>query len=173
MRITVNVEGKRYDIEIDQLPFEDTIDRVIVNGKPVDITVASDWLMQFSKCLIVGSRSYQVEFELDNLKLPQRVLALGRSIDVSVDFPGKGKLNHPELTGLWGEDNQVRAPLPGKIVGVRVEPGQEVEAGELLCLLEAMKMENELASPRATSVKEVLVREGDSVESGQVLITLE
>jgi acetyl-CoA/propionyl-CoA carboxylase biotin carboxyl carrier protein len=58
-------------------------------------------------------------------------------------------------------------------VGVRVEPGQEVEAGELLCLLEAMKMENELASPRATSVKEVLVREGDSVESGQVLITLE
>jgi len=173
MRITVHVEDKRYDVDIEQLSFQDTIDRVVVNGKPVDVAISADWLKQFSKCLIVGDRSYQIELELDRHGIPSRVWAVGQAVDVTVDFPGKGKLKRPQMTGVWGEGDQVRAPLPGKIIGVRVRPGQMVRPGDLLCLLEAMKMENELRSPRNGRVREVLVREGDSVELDQVLITLE
>jgi biotin carboxyl carrier protein len=173
MRITVHVEGKRFDIDIEQLPFQDTIDKVVVNGRPVDIGVSPGWPRQFSKNLIIGDHSYQVEFELDHQQLPRRVSAVGQAVDVTLDFPGKGKLRRPEMTGLWGESNQVRAPLPGRIIAVRVRSGQKVMAGELVCKLEAMKMENELVSPREGTVKEVLVSEGDSVELDQVLISLE
>lgn len=173
MRITVHVEGKRYDIDIEQLPHQQTIEKVVVNGEEVDIAIAPDWLKQFSKCLIVGDRSYQVELELDQQELPRTVWAVGQSVDVTVDFPGKGKLKRPEMTGMWGEGDQVRAPLPGKVIAMRVKVGQRVKAGDLVCLLEAMKMENELFSPRNGKVKEILANEGDSVELDQVLVTLE
>ncbi|HDS30647.1 MAG TPA: biotin/lipoyl-binding protein, partial [Firmicutes bacterium] len=169
MRITVYVGEKRFDVDIEQLPFQDTIDRVVVNGKPLDIAVVSDWINLFSKNLIIGGRSYQVEFEQDKHQLPSRVYMLGHAVDVKLDFPGKGKLRRPEMTGLWGEDSQVRAPLPGRIIAVKVSPGQEVRAGELVCRLEAMKMENELASPRDGVIKEVLVSEGENVELDQVV----
>jgi len=173
MRITVHVGDKRYEIDIEKLPFQDTIDRVTVDGKPVEVAVSPDWLEQFSKCLIIGGKSYQVEFELDSNALPCVVWAVGQSVDVAVDFPGKGKLRRPEMTGLRGEGDQVRAPLPGKVVGVRVKPGQTVRTGDILCLLEAMKMENELLSPRDGKIREVLVQEGETVELDQILITLE
>jgi len=98
---------------------------------------------------------------------------MGRSVDVSVDFPGKGKLNKREMIGPWGESNLIKAVLPGKIIGVRVTPGQRVKEGEMLCLLEAMKMENEIVSPRAGKIKEVLVKEGEKVLADQVLVILE
>ena len=90
---------------------------------------------------------------------------------MKVDFPGKGKLR-PEMTGLWGEGDQVRALLPGKVIGIRVSVGQKVNAGDVLVLLEAMKMENELTSPRDGIVREISVAEGESVELDQVLVTL-
>jgi pyruvate carboxylase subunit B len=56
---------------------------------------------------------------------------------------------------------------------VKVVEGQEVAAGNILVLLEAMKMENELHSPRDGKIREILVKEGDGVELDQVLINLE
>ncbi len=173
MRITVHIEGKRYDIDIEQLPFNDTIDRLVVNGKPVEISVSPDWPKQFSKNLIIGNHSFQVEFELDGRELPRRVWAVGQAVDVTVDFPGKGKLKRSESTGIWGDDDLIRAPLPGKVIGVPVVPGQVVKAGDVLCKLEAMKMENELTCPRDGVIKEVRVKEGESVKLDEVLITLE
>jgi len=172
MRINVHVEDTDYVIELQKLPHQDTIDRVIVNGKEMEIAMSPDWLRQFTKNLIVDNRSYQVEFELDQQELPKTVWAVGQAVDVRLDFPGKGKLKRPEMTGLWGEGDQVRAPLPGKVIGIRVEEGREVRAGDLLCLLEAMKMENELRSPRDGKINEILVSKGESVELDQVLITL-
>jgi biotin carboxyl carrier protein len=173
MRITVHVADRSFEIDIEKLPHQETIDHVVVDGERVDIAIAPDWLKQFSKCLIVGNRSYQVEFELDRQGLPKTVWAVGQSVDVALDFPGKGKLKRPEMAGLWGEGNQIRAPLPGKVIGIRAKPGDRVTAGQPLCLLEAMKMENELHSPRDGIVKEILVEEGELVELDQVLITLE
>ncbi|HCJ10528.1 MAG TPA: hypothetical protein DHW14_05125, partial [Clostridiales bacterium] len=75
----------------------------------------------------------------------------------------------PEVTG--GE--RVEAPLPGTVVAVRVRPGQEVRKGEVLVVLEAMKMENEVVAPRGGIVRDVPVEKGDTVSLGDVLVTLE
>jgi propionyl-CoA carboxylase alpha chain len=63
------------------------------------------------------------------------------------------------------------SPMPGLIVSVAVEPGQEVKAGQELCVLEAMKMENVLRAERDAVVETVLVKSGDAVAADQVLMT--
>jgi biotin carboxyl carrier protein len=62
------------------------------------------------------------------------------------------------------------APMPGRVVRVLREAGAEVEAGDGLVVIEAMKMENELKSPRAGRVQGVAVREGQAVEAGTLLL---
>lgn len=68
--------------------------------------------------------------------------------------------------------NAVVAPLAGSVSKILVEDGQEIEAGQVLCILEAMKMETEITAPAAGTVREILVKVGDSVQGGQALIEL-
>lgn len=68
--------------------------------------------------------------------------------------------------------NGVVAILPGKIVRVLVEIGQPVVEGDPVCVLEAMKMENELQAPKAGTVSAIHVQAGDEVDKGQVLVHL-
>ena len=69
--------------------------------------------------------------------------------------------------------NSISSPMPGAIVKLNVKPGQSVKKGDVLLVLEAMKMENELKANRDCVVKEVLVKEKSSVDKGQVLIKLD
>ena len=66
--------------------------------------------------------------------------------------------------------NQVKAPMPGLIQSVQVQPGAPVQKGDTLLVLVAMKMENAIKAPADSTVKTVHVRPGDSVEKNQVLI---
>lgn len=70
-------------------------------------------------------------------------------------------------------DPDVRAPMTGRIVAVRVKPGDEVKPGDVLVTLEAMKMEYRLAAPTAGKVASIKCAEGDRVEIGTLLVTLE
>lgn len=68
---------------------------------------------------------------------------------------------------------RVMAPMPGRVLRVLVKPGDAVEAKQGLLVVEAMKMENEIASSRAGHVKEVAVADGQSVEAGRLLVVIE
>lgn len=67
---------------------------------------------------------------------------------------------------------KVNAPMPGKILKVNVSAGQTVKKGDVLIVLEAMKMENEISAPQDGTVATVECAAGDSVESGKVLVSL-
>lgn len=67
---------------------------------------------------------------------------------------------------------KVNAPMPGKILGVKANAGQAVKKGDVILILEAMKMENEVVAPQDGTVASVNVAVGDMVESGDVLATL-
>jgi biotin carboxyl carrier protein len=66
----------------------------------------------------------------------------------------------------------VRSSMPGKVIKVLVKPGADVTAGQILAIVEAMKMENPLPAPRAGKVVQVHVEEGQAVEANQPLVTL-
>jgi len=67
----------------------------------------------------------------------------------------------------------LEAPMPGRVIVVRVEPGQAVTKGQEVLVVEAMKMENVLRAPRDGTVKSVAARPGDMVSPGVVLVELE
>ena len=69
--------------------------------------------------------------------------------------------------------SRLTAPIPGKVVAVKVAPGDEVSPGQSLIVLEAMKMENELSADRAGKVAAVHTKAGDTVEGGELLVELE
>ena len=66
----------------------------------------------------------------------------------------------------------VKAPMPGNILKVNVTAGQAVKEGDVLVVLEAMKMENEILAPKACTVKQVLVSKGATVDTGATLVVL-
>ena len=67
---------------------------------------------------------------------------------------------------------QVNSPMPGNILDVKVSAGQAVQAGDVLVILEAMKMENEIVAPQDGTVASVSVKKGDTVNSGDLLVSM-
>ena len=78
----------------------------------------------------------------------------------------------PPAASSAGDGNGVTAPLSGTVARVLVEEGQSIEAGAVLVVLEAMKMETEITAPRSGTVSAVLVDAGTAVSGGQVLVEL-
>jgi biotin carboxyl carrier protein len=78
----------------------------------------------------------------------------------------------PAKTEVGAGDTGVNAPMPGKIVKVVAEIGQQVKAGDVLAVLEAMKMQNDITAPKAGVVKGINVAAGQSVKLGEVLVVI-
>jgi biotin carboxyl carrier protein len=68
--------------------------------------------------------------------------------------------------------NEVKAPMPGLVLRVMIEPGQAIQKGDTLLILEAMKMENVLKAPSDGIVSKILVSKGDKVEKNQVMVNM-
>lgn len=71
-----------------------------------------------------------------------------------------------------GAGDPVKAPMPGTILDVKVKVGDKVKGGQAVCVLEAMKMENEIPAPKDGTVTSVLVSKGATVNAGDTLVTL-
>ncbi len=78
-----------------------------------------------------------------------------------------------EPTVEMGNAGSIKAPLPGNVAKVKVQEGAKVNAGDVLIVLEAMKMENEILAPAAGTVKKLYVQEGKAVQQGEALVDLE
>ncbi|HSV41892.1 MAG TPA: biotin/lipoyl-containing protein, partial [Methanomassiliicoccales archaeon] len=67
----------------------------------------------------------------------------------------------------------ILAPMPGKVINIKVKAGDEVRSNQVVMILEAMKMENEIMAEAGGKVKEIKVKAGEVVEGGQPLVVLE
>lgn len=123
--------------------------------------------------LIVDGKSYDIDFEpQQDDRLAVRVC--GRVIKLEMLSERQAKLKAARSVKLGKAGSaQIKAPMPGKIIRILVSPGDEVEEGQGLLIMEAMKMENELRAPRKGVVRELRVQIGQSVESGALLLLLE
>ena len=78
----------------------------------------------------------------------------------------------PKAAAPVAGGEQVKAPMPGNVLDVKVAVGQQVKKGDVLLILEAMKMENEINAPKDGTVAQVTVTKGATVDSGAVLVVL-
>ncbi len=121
--------------------------------------------------LLVDGRSYEVFIAAEGLELQVIIEGVRYPVDV-VDEHEKLLRDASKASGGLKGDFELKAPMPGLVVKVPVALGQVVTAGDVLVILESMKMQNELKAPQGGVVTEVPVAEGDNVEKRDVLLVL-
>jgi biotin carboxyl carrier protein len=121
--------------------------------------------------LIIDTASYSAMLDWRGTKVNVRL----RHSIIPIEILDEKKLRLRRAVGKFSVEGKqnVTSPMPGKIVKVLVAVGDEVKEGQGLVVVEAMKMENELAALRAGRVKDVQVRDGMSVEAGRLLLVVE
>ncbi len=108
--------------------------------------------------------------EVNSRRFAVRVGEIGGPPIVVGKAPGRKKPKKSERASA-PPANAIVSPIQGTITTVRVEPGQQVESGQVVFILEAMKMENEIAAPKDGTIGEVRVKQGDTIESGAIMAT--
>ena len=122
--------------------------------------------------LTLNSRTYEVEVELADPMLMQEFQSYAPApaaptTPVVETAPSVAPVAAPSVTG---DGECVDSPMPGNILKVNVSAGQAVKEGDVLFILEAMKMENEIMAPKSGTVTQVLVEKGATVETGAPLV---
>lgn len=124
----------------------------------------------------VEGKTYEVEVEILEEDEAARPPGFGSYQPPAPTPPMPSPGTQFQSSGNWGEadgEKVCRSPITGLVIRVSVEPGQAVQANDLLMVLEAMKMENSVTAPAAATVKNVCVTPGDPVKVGQVLVEFE
>ena len=106
-----------------------------------------------------GSQAYEIQFS-------------GQRFEVTVEDEREKALAGSVKSAHDAGEARIRAPMPGLVIGVPVEVGASVARGQTVVVLEAMKMENDLAAPKAGTIKEIKVSRGQTVNQGDVLVII-
>lgn len=155
------LEGGRYRVTQNGQTRVIDARRVTENGR------ASTWSLLpegggAARIVDVDGLAPELTVTVDNLSVPLKLVDARRKLAQAA--APRGQQTGP-LT--------IKSPMPGKVVKVLVAPGDVVKSGQGVCVVEAMKMENELRAPRDGKVKAVSAKEGQAVEAGQTLATIE
>jgi len=148
--------------------------QVIVNGKPFDVNIVPGGFSIGGKVHIVKVNNNQgdaVRAEVDGKTIEALILDIAKAPAKKADGLAVAKPSAPIAREHGGKT--LIAPMPGKIVKVLVAPGQKVKVGDVVLILEAMKMENEIRSPYEGKVKEVRVSAGAGVAAEEPLVLME
>lgn len=173
------INDKPYAIELVQhvgTPF-----LVKVNDKPCEAKVENvDYKAPFS--VEMHEKVYKVELKKIDKKAPFPIKVNSVPFNVKLETPTRKILSEilepsisfvaKETIKTVVEKGAVTAPMAGKIVTVTVKEGDSVKLGEVLCVLEAMKMENEITATKAGLIQEVRISEGMPVSEGTVLVVI-
>ena len=133
--------------------------------------------------LKISDRSYEVEIENIHAR-PIIAIVNGQRFEVNPENESKPEvkvesaatktvITSTPTTVQTGDGNELTAPLPGTIIEFFVKPGDEIEAGKVVVVIEAMKMKNSIRSTRAGKIAEVLVSAGQTVAHKQSLVRFE
>ncbi len=163
MRYVTTIGEQQYTIDINQ------DNQITVNGETIEINF-QQMLDTTMHSIIVDGKSHDVRMdEGDGVYIVQ---LSGEIFEVMVEDERTRRLagvkSSLDVTG----EAIIKAPMPGVVVEVLVTPGQAVEQGDILAILESMKMQNEFKAPRAGQVHAVRVTAGDRVDQGAIMVTI-
>ena len=142
MKYVATINGKKYEVEVEKLEAYKSLDRNGVAAPAAPVLPASAPV--------------------------QRPAAPAPAPVAAAPAPAPAPAAAPAPAGA----TTVEAPMPGKILNIKVSEGQAVKFGEVVVIMEAMKMETEIVAPADGTVSKILVKAGDSVDTGAALVAL-
>lgn len=145
MKYVATINGKKYEVEVEKLEAYKSLDRNGVAAPAAPVLPASA--------------------PVQRPAAPAPVAAAPAPAPAPVAAPA------PAAAAPAGATT-VEAPMPGKILNIKVSEGQAVKFGEVVVIMEAMKMETEIVAPADGTVSKILVKAGDSVDTGAALVAL-
>ena len=137
----------------------------LVEAEPAGIQEVAPGLYS----VLHAGRSYEVRITGNGSAW--RATIEGRTFEVEISDP-RNASKRSNAT-LAHSHQEIKAPMPGKVIRILVKDGDAVAAGQGLAVVEAMKMQNEMKALRAGKVVRVAAKDGDTVAAGDVLVTLE
>ena len=146
------VKGVDYEVEIAEV--EGNIAKVNVNGIPFEVELQKP----------INAAKHPT-MTAPKVQAPQSAAAKPDAPQTATEMPAA----QPAAAGAG---HAIKAPLPGTITDIRVELGQQVNAGDVVLVLEAMKMQNNIEAEATGKITSILVKPGDTVMEGSVLLTI-
>ena len=147
MKYVATINGKKYEVEVEKLEAYKSLDRNGVAAPAAPVLPAS------------------APVQRPAAPAPAPVAA------APAPAPAPAAAPAPKAAAPAGATT-VEAPMPGKILNIKVSEGQGVKFGEVVVIMEAMKMETEIVAPADGTVSKILVKAGDSVDTGAALVAL-
>lgn len=169
----ISVGGKTHKVELEAAATEHTSNaerkyRVRLDGR--EITVSCVRVNEGSLSLIVNCESYDVHCERTAEAL--QIALLGAIYECTVSDPRSLRTRKKAGVADSGEQKLI-ASMPGKVVRIITAVGDQIKAGQGILVIEAMKMQNEVRSPKDGQLKKLLVHQGANVVAGKVLAIIE
>ena len=154
--VRVKVEGKWYTVEVYDLAERPV--RAVVDGHQIEVDVGEPVGQSLDE--VVRSPARSVRRALPEVPAPRPPAMSDRPAGAVVDSP-------PDPSKVFA------APMPGTILSIEVEPGDQVVTGDVICVLEAMKMQQQLRADWSGMVKSVLVDVGQQIMDGAPIVEIE
>jgi biotin carboxyl carrier protein len=176
MKLIANLNGTDHVVTVDPIKSEANLYSITLDGR--EYQVDAHTMLSEIVTTIIDGKSYDIDIEQQDIS---------NALDGRLGVRVRGRVVHLEMLDerhrkmrdaravRFSEAGLARicSPMPGKVLRVLVSAGDVVTQGQGLVVVEAMKMENELKSPKSGLVKEVRVCPGESVEGGVLLLTIE
>jgi biotin carboxyl carrier protein len=175
------VDGKPYTIELVKHNENGTFS-VKINDKPTEIKFTGNINTETPFSVKMHEKLYEVELKKIDKNAPFSVKINKLPFKIEFKTPERKFISQIAEQAVivsalkpskkMAEEGAVVAPMAGKIVSVKVKEGDPVKLGDVLCILEAMKMENEITAPKTGIIQSVSISEGMGVSEGDILIII-
>jgi len=174
------VNGRKYRVKVYK-PDEGMHLMVEVNGKEYQVALTNEPSHNRQFLITIGNRSYRVKVEKTYRNAPFPIKVNNKLFLVQSQVPNQvvssrrteqtlPRVMRKPVRKLAEKEDMIVSPMPGTIVSLKVKIGEPVKVGDVVCVLEAMKMENEIATTIAGTIEEIRIKEGDKVDKGKILI---
>ena len=165
--IKAKINQKEFEVDV----VSDT--EVILNSELKKLDIIS--LSKEKQHVIIDNKSYSIEFvEFDSEKKIATLKVNNNSYEVAIQDKYDMLLKDLGMNNMTSKViKEIKAPMPGLVVSIEVEVGQEVSEGDSVLILEAMKMENVLKSPVDGKIKSIKTKQTQTVEKNEILIEFE
>jgi biotin carboxyl carrier protein len=182
-KYTVAVEDKQYKIDVTKTENPEHF-TVKIDDKPYKLELKNKFEYNTPIQIKLGEKTFTIQITKNEKQTPFQIRVKDIAIRAEVKTQQINSFSPSTATvpqtltaiktprGKAATEGAVTAPMAGKIVSMRAKKGETVKAGMVVCILEAMKMENEIVTPRGGIVQEINVSEGSTVSEGDVLIVI-